>query len=65
MVSEVPKVSKQGKYSAKETAKVLGIDPKTLYTHTKRLYIHCEYRKCNGRPVYTGEEILRYWGAMY
>jgi len=65
MVSEVPKVSKQGLYNAKETAKALGIDPKTLYNHTLLQHIHCERRKCNGRPVYTGAEIIRYWGAMY
>lgn len=65
MVSEVPKVSRQGRYNAKETAKVLGIDPKTLWRHTQLQHIHCEYRKCNGRPVYLGAEIIRYWGAMY
>ncbi|SEA78476.1 hypothetical protein SAMN04487851_1143 [Prevotella sp. tc2-28] len=65
MVSEMPNVKKQGKYSAKETALALGIDPKTLWRHTQLNHIHCERRKCNGRPVYLGEEIIRYWGAMY
>ena len=65
MVSEIPKVNKQGHYSAKETAEALGIDRKTLWRHTVLEHIHCERRKCNGRPVYLGSEIIRYWGAMY
>jgi hypothetical protein len=65
MVTEIPKVNRQGKYNAKQTAEALGIDPKTLWRHTQLQYIHCQRRKCNGRPVYLGEEIIRYWGAMY
>ena len=65
MVSEVPNVSAKGRYNAKETAQALGIDPKTLWRHTQLQFIHCDRRKCNGRPVYLGSEILRYWGAMY
>ncbi len=65
MVSEIPNVKKQGRYNAKQTAEALGIDRKTLWRHTQLQYIKCQRRKCNGRPVYLGEEIIRYWGAMY
>ena len=63
MVSERPKVTKDGRYSINETSKLLGIHPKTLYRHTLANDIHCERRASNGRPVYLGSEILRYWGA--
>ncbi len=65
MVSERPKVSKDGRYSIKEASKLLGIHPKTLYRHTIAQDISCERRECNGRPVYLGSEILRFWGACY
>lgn len=65
MVNEPPKVSKSGRYSAKEAATLLGISPKTLYRHTVADNIKCERRQCNGRPVYLGSEILRFWGASY
>ncbi len=65
MVSERPKVSRDGKYSIKETCELLGIHSKTLYRHTIANEIKCERRKCNGRPVYLGSEILRFWGASY
>ena len=63
MVSERPKVAKDGRYSIGETSKLLGIHPKTLYRHTLSGDIGCERRASNGRPVYLGSEILRYWGA--
>ena len=63
MVSERPKVAKDGRYCIGETSKLLGIHPKTLYRHTQSGDIGCERRASNGRPVYLGSEILRYWGA--
>lgn len=63
MVSERPKVSKDGRYSIRETSQLLGIHEKTLYRHTIAQDIKCERRASNGRPVYLGSEILRYWGA--
>ena len=63
MVSERPKVSLDGRYSLGETSALLGIHQKTLYRHTVAQNIKCERRASNGRPVYLGREILRYWGA--
>lgn len=65
MTSEQPRVVKTGRYSLKEAAAALAVSTRTLYRHTLAGMINCERRKCNGRPVYTGNEILRYWGASY
>ena len=53
------------KFSAVETARILGISRKTLYRHTKLGLIRCTISKCNKRPRYSGKEITRYWGAEY
>lgn len=65
MVNEKPNVKPMSKFSATETANILGINRKTLYRHTKLGFIHCTIQKCNGRPRYSGSEIQRYWGAEY
>ena len=65
MVSEKPNVSDSGRYSLKDAAKALGIHVKTLQRHTISGDISCQRRKCNGRPIYLGSEIKRFWGACY
>jgi len=61
ITSHRPDVCTTDKYSLKEAAKALGIHPNTLYNHTKRGAIRVEYFAANGRPRYTGAEIIRYW----
>ena len=66
MVNEQPNISPTARYGIGEAAKILGIDRKTLrrHTNTGTTGIECRYRKCNGRKVYTGQEIIRFWRAL-
>ena len=65
MVTEEPKVSDAGRYSATETAKVLGIHRDTLRKHTENRLIKFGLRRTNGRKFYLGSEIKRYWRSTY
>ncbi len=65
MVSEPPKVNKNGRYNVKETAALLGISVKTVKRHTDAHFLTANYHKHNKLPFYLGSEILRYWGAEY
>lgn len=65
MVNEIPNVSKEGHYNVSETAKVLGIDRKTLYRHTAMKHIKCQRHRYTNMPFYVGSEIIRFWGAKY
>ena len=65
MVSEPPKVARDGHYNVKHTAAALGISTKTVKRHTDANYIKCHYHKYSGQPFYLGADILRYWGAEY
>ena len=65
MVTEEPKVSDAGRYSATETAKVLGIHKDTLRKHTENRLIKFGLRRTNGRKFYLGSEIKRYWRSSY
>ena len=65
MVTEEPKVSDAGRYSATETAKVLGIHRDTLRKHTENRLIKFGLRRTNGRKFYLGSEIKRYWRSSY
>lgn len=65
MNSERPDVVEDGRYCINETATALGISRKTLRRYTDKGLIKCGRRVANGRPFYTGREILRLWMAMY
>ncbi|MDE6183214.1 MAG: helix-turn-helix domain-containing protein [Rikenellaceae bacterium] len=63
MTATEPKVDKDGRYSTKETAKMLGISRRTLDDHARIGKIKYGRRRSNGRRFYTGMEIVRYWRA--
>lgn len=58
-----PKVDKDGRYSAKEAANLLGVSRSTLARSVKAGKIKCGIRRSNGRRFYLGMEIVRYWRA--
>lgn len=61
MTSERPDVTKDGRYSLKDTAELLSISTMTIRRHTKAGLLECGRWPHNGRVFYTGKEILRYW----
>lgn len=65
MTANSPDVRADGRYSIKETSELLGISARTLRRYTDNGIIRCGRWKMNGRPFYTGREILRLWMAMY
>lgn len=60
MTTEMPNVAKTGKYSVQQTAEKLGVSRQTIYEHSEQGLIKYKYRQ-NGRRVYLGSEIIRYW----
>lgn len=65
MVTEEPKILDSGRFSATETAKLLGIHRDTLRKHTESKLIKFGIRRTNGRKFYLGAEIKRYWRSSY
>lgn len=59
--AEEPKVADNGRYTATETCKALGIHRDTLTRYRKSGRIKATYRKIDGRRVYTGSEIKKIW----
>lgn len=65
MTIKEPEVITTGRYPVGKASKILEIDRKTLYRHTKDGFIKCGFRRTNGRRFYTGSEIIRYWKAQF
>lgn len=61
MTSDKPKVNPAGRYSVKNTCRLLGIHRNTLLNHTKAGDIKASYRKANHSKFYTGMEITKFW----
>ena len=65
MCNECPNIRDDARYSAIETARLLGVHRNTLYNHTKQHKIRVGYRRSNGRPFYTGRAIKQYWRSQW
>ena len=61
MVKERPVVKPRGRYTAVETAEILGIHRNTLLNHAKEGNIRFSVNKRTMRKYYEGLEILRFW----
>lgn len=61
MTSEVPKISKTGRYSVMQACAALGIDRKTLSSYVTRGLIKAHIRKVNARKFFIGDDLLRLW----
>ena len=51
-------------YTVPETAKLLGIDRRTLRRWTLAGSIRSHIRKCDGRIVYTGADIIKCYSTI-
>jgi len=65
MTNERPNVALDGRYSINEVTAMLGINRSTLRRYTDKGLIRCGRWRTNGRPFYTGKEIMRLWIARY
>ena len=65
MCNECPDIRDDARYSAVETAKLLGIHRNTLRNHTREGKIKFGIRRSNGWPYYTGREIKSYWRSHW
>lgn len=65
MTAVEPLVNLNGRYSVKETCEALKISRTTLHRHTVSGFIKPKYRRVNGRPFYTGAEIIRHWKSHF
>ncbi len=64
MTNKQPDVYPNGRYTPKETAKLLGISVSTIYRYIKANAIKAMVRPSGGL-VFTGKEITRFWGGEY
>ena len=65
MIQNKPNVAPEGRYELKQAAASLEIDRSTLLRYTYKGKIRCSIRKSNGRRIWTGAEIIRFWKAEY
>ena len=64
MIAEQPNVVLDGRYSIKETCKILNICRQSLHKYTHETCdIKCNYTLVGGRrrKFYYGKEILKFW----
>jgi len=64
MNNEKPNVLMDGRYSINEVTALLGISRSTLRRYTDSGIVKCGRRRTNGRPFYTGKQILQLWMAV-
>ena len=57
MVSECPVIADNARFTATETAKLLGISKPTLRDRVERGFITKRFYRDNGRPYFTGSDI--------
>lgn len=65
ITSTEPKVEQTGRYGFCETARLLGVSRPTLYKWRDEGKIKQGFRAINGRPFFSGKEILRAWRAEW
>lgn len=63
MTETMPKVDPKGRYELKAAAEALQLNRATLCRYRNEGLIKAERRISNGRTVYTGAEIIRFWKA--
>jgi hypothetical protein len=65
MVAIEPDIKDEAKFPIGKTAKILGITPKTLRIYNLNGFIRCDISPINGRKVFRGKEIKRFWRTKY
>lgn len=65
MTTLEPEVADTGRYSLGETCKVLKLSMKTVLKNYEAGHIRCTVRKDNGRKVFQGSDIKRFWKGQF
>ena len=65
MTTELPKVSRNGRYTLAESARRMQCDTRTLYKYAQRFGIAPTTNKVTHRPVFKGDQLIRIWNAAY
>lgn len=65
MTTELPKVSRNGRYTLAESARLMACDTRTLYKYADRFGIAPGTNKVTKRPYFKGEQLIRIWRAIY
>ena len=66
MTAVRPDVKPEGRYSVAETCQFLGIKSRTtLRSWVSQGLIKQGVRRTNGRPFFTGSEIMKCWSSVY
>lgn len=59
-----PNVALDGRYTVMQTCRALGIHRNTLARYTESHMIKCSYRRCDGKKVYLGANIIQLWKSQ-
>ena len=65
MTTELPKVSRNGRYTLVESARLMACDTRTHYKYADRFGIAPGTNKVTKRPYFKGEQLIRIWRAIY
>ena len=65
MTTIEPDIPDKGRYPIGETAKHLGVTPRTILRYTEEGTLKFGISRANGRKFFTGAEIKRFWKAQY
>lgn len=65
MTTEQPNVSREGRYTLAQSARLMDCDTRTLHKYAARFGIAPGTNKVNGRPYFKGDQLLRIWRATY
>jgi len=68
MTSTEPVCERTGLYTCSEAAAILGVDRTTVIRASNRTdgaKLPYRVRKCNGRRVYLGQDIINWWRLCY
>lgn len=65
MTRERPAVRADGLYTQADAARLLGVDRHTVARYARDGHLRFRVRRCDGRKVFKGAEIIRCWQSMY
>jgi len=65
MIIEIPNINPLGRYELRDAAKALQVNKSTINRWTNAGLLCCQLRKANGRRVWAGSELIRFWKANY
>lgn len=65
MITTEPRVNPDGLYESRQACAALAIAASTLNKYTALGYCKASTRRCNGRRIWKGSELIRLWRFIY